>query len=148
AAAKAAYADNFIEELPDKYESFLGESGIRLSGGQTQRSAIARAILKDAEILLLDEATSALDAESERQVQIALEKLMQKRTSLIIAHRLATVKNVDRIIVMNAGTVIAQGTHRELMQNSELYANLAELQFSESGKGLDELDTPATAVVR
>ena len=148
AAAKAAYADNFIEELPDKYESFLGESGIRLSGGQKQRIAIARAILKDPEILLLDEATSALDAESERQVQMALEKLMQDRTSLIIAHRLATVKNVDRIIVMNAGTVIAQGTHRELMQNSELYANLAELQFSESGKGLDELDTPATAVVR
>ena len=148
AAAKAAYADNFIEELPDKYESFLGESGIRLSGGQKQRIAIARAILKDPEILLLDEATSALDAESERQVQMALEKLMQKRTSLIIAHRLATVKNVDRIIVMDAGTVIAQGTHRQLMQNSELYANLAELQFSESGKGLDELDTPATAVVR
>lgn len=147
AAAKAAYADNFIEELPDKYESFLGESGIRLSGGQKQRIAIARAILKDPEILLLDEATSALDAESERQVQMALEKLMQKRTSLIIAHRLATVKNVDRIIVMDAGTVIAQGTHRELMQNSELYANLAELQFSESGNGLDELKAPAAAVV-
>ncbi|MED5412876.1 MAG: ABC transporter transmembrane domain-containing protein [Pseudomonadota bacterium] len=148
AAAKAAYADNFIEELPDKYESFLGESGIRLSGGQKQRIAIARAILKDPEILLLDEATSALDAESERQVQMALEKLMQNRTSLIIAHRLATVKNVDRIIVMDAGAVIAQGTHRELMQSSELYANLAELQFSESANGLNELKTPAAAVVR
>lgn len=148
AAAKAAYADNFIEELPDKYESFLGESGIRLSGGQKQRIAIARAILKDPEILLLDEATSALDAESERQVQMALEKLMQNRTSLIIAHRLATVKNVDRIIVMDAGAVIAQGTHRELMQSSELYANLAELQFSESVNGLNELKTPAAAVVR
>ena len=102
--------------------------------------------MKDPEILLLDEATSALDAESERQVQMALEKLMQKRTSLIIAHRLATVKNVDRIIVMDAGTVIAQGTHRELMQNSELYANLAELRFSESGNGLDELKAPAAAV--
>ena len=148
AAAKAAYADNFIEELPDKYESFLGESGIRLSGGQKQRIAIARAILKDPEILLLDEATSALDAESERQVQMALDKLMQNRTSLIIAHRLATVKNVDRIIVMDAGAVIAQGTHRELMQSSELYANLAELQFSESANGLNELKTPAAAVVR
>ena len=148
AAAKAAYADNFIEELPDKYESFLGESGIRLSGGQKQRIAIARAILKDPEILLLDEATSALDAESERQVQMALEKLMQNRTSLIIAHRLATVKNADRIIVMDAGAVIAQGTHRELMQSSELYANLAELQFSESANGFDELKTPAAAVVR
>lgn len=131
AAAQAAYADNFIEELPEKYESFLGESGIRLSGGQKQRIAIARAILKDPEILLLDEATSALDAESERQVQLALQKLMQNRTSLIIAHRLATVKNVDRIVVMDAGVVIAQGTHRELMVSCELYANLADLQFSE-----------------
>ncbi|MDD9889257.1 MAG: ABC transporter transmembrane domain-containing protein [Gammaproteobacteria bacterium] len=131
AAAEAAYASNFIEELPDKYESFLGESGIRLSGGQKQRIAIARAILKDPEILLLDEATSALDAESERQVQLALEKLMENRTSLIIAHRLATVKNVDRILVMDAGAVIAQGSHRELMASCELYANLAELQFSD-----------------
>ena len=130
-AAVAAYAESFIEELPEKYESFLGEAGIRLSGGQKQRIAIARAILKDPEILLLDEATSALDAESERQVQIALEKLMLNRTSLIIAHRLATVKNVDRIIVMDAGRLIAQGTHQELMQSCELYANLAELQFSE-----------------
>jgi ATP-binding cassette subfamily B protein len=130
-AAVAAYAESFIEELPEKYESFLGEAGIRLSGGQKQRIAIARAILKDPEILLLDEATSALDAESERQVQMALEKLMLNRTSLIIAHRLATVKNVDRIIVMDAGRLIAQGTHQELMQSCGLYANLAELQFSE-----------------
>jgi len=130
-AAVAAHAANFIEELPDKYESFLGESGIRLSGGQKQRIAIARAILKDPEILLLDEATSALDAESERQVQKALEKLMRNRTSLIIAHRLATVKNVDRIIVMESGRVIAQGSHRELMQSCGLYAHLAELQFSD-----------------
>ena len=132
AAAEAAYAKNFIEELPKKYESFLGESGVRLSGGQKQRIAIARAILKDPEILLLDEATSALDAESERQVQMALAGLMKNRTSLVIAHRLATVKNMDRIIVMEAGGVIAQGTHKELLDQNALYANLAELQFSEN----------------
>ena len=132
AAAEAAYAKNFIEELPKKYESFLGESGVRLSGGQKQRIAIARAILKDPEILLLDEATSALDAESERQVQMALAGLMKNRTSLVIAHRLATVKNMDRIIVMEAGRVIAQGTHKELLDQNALYANLAELQFSET----------------
>ncbi|MCG8415574.1 MAG: ATP-binding cassette domain-containing protein [Pseudomonadales bacterium] len=131
-AAELAYADNFIEELPDKYDSFLGESGVRLSGGQRQRIAIARAILKDPEILLLDEATSALDAESERQVQMALDSLMQNRTSLIIAHRLATVKNVDRIVVFEAGKLIAQGTHRELMESCELYENLARLQFSDA----------------
>ena len=131
-AAELAYADNFIQELPEKYNSFLGESGVRLSGGQRQRIAIARAILKDPEILLLDEATSALDAESERQVQMALDSLMQNRTSLIIAHRLATVKNVDRIIVFEAGKLIAQGTHKELLETCELYENLARLQFSNS----------------
>lgn len=130
-AADAAYATHFIAELPDTYDSFLGESGIRLSGGQQQRIAIARAILKDPEILLLDEATSALDAESERQVQMALQRLMQNRTSLIIAHRLATVMNVDRIAVLDKGQLIAQGSHRELMQDCPLYANLAQLQFSE-----------------
>lgn len=131
-AAELAYADNFIEQLPEKYDSFLGESGVRLSGGQKQRIAIARAILKDPEILLLDEATSALDAESERQVQMALERLMRNRTSLIIAHRLATVKNVDRIVVFDSGKLIAQGTHRELLQSCALYENLARLQFSEN----------------
>jgi ATP-binding cassette subfamily B protein len=131
-AAELAYADNFIEQLPEKYDSFLGESGVRLSGGQKQRIAIARAILKDPEILLLDEATSALDAESERQVQMALEGLMRNRTSLIIAHRLATVKNVDRIVVFDSGKLIAQGTHRELLQSCALYENLARLQFSEN----------------
>ena len=131
-AAELAYADNFIEQLPEKYDSFLGESGVRLSGGQKQRIAIARAILKDPEILLLDEATSALDAESERQVQMALERLMLNRTSLIIAHRLATVKNVDRIVVFDSGKLIAQGTHRELLQSCALYENLARLQFSEN----------------
>jgi ATP-binding cassette subfamily B protein len=130
-AAELAYADNFIQQLPDKYDSFLGESGVRLSGGQKQRIAIARAILKDPEILLLDEATSALDAESERQVQKALDGLMQNRTSLIIAHRLATVKNVDRIVVMEQGKLIAQGTHKELMGSCGLYENLARLQFSD-----------------
>ena len=109
----------------------VGERGIKLSGGQRQRLAIARAILKDPEILLLDEATSALDAESERQVQLALDKLMQNRTSLIIAHRLATVVNVDRIVVLDKGKVVAQGTHRELLSSSPLYANLANLQFSD-----------------
>ncbi len=131
-AAESAYAKKFIEELPDKYDSFLGESGVRLSGGQKQRIAIARAILKDSEILLLDEATSALDAESERQVQNALADLMQNRTSLVIAHRLATVKNMDRIIVMDAGSVIAEGRHEDLLKQSTLYANLAKLQFSEN----------------
>ena len=130
-AAESAYASDFISELPDTYDSYLGEVGVRLSGGQKQRLAIARAILKDPEILLLDEATSALDAESERQVQLALEQLMQNRTSLIIAHRLATVMNVDRIVVLDRGRLIAQGSHRELMQDCALYANLANLQFSD-----------------
>jgi len=130
-AAESAYAKTFIEELPDKYDSFLGESGVRLSGGQKQRIAIARAILKDSEILLLDEATSALDAESERQVQNALADLMHNRTSLVIAHRLATVKNMDRIIVMDAGSVIAEGRHEDLLKENTLYANLANLQFNE-----------------
>ena len=129
-AAEAAYASEFIDKLPEGYDSYLGESGIRLSGGQKQRIAIARAILKDPEILLLDEATSALDAESERKVQMALEKLMANRTSLVIAHRLATVMNVSKIVVLDAGKLIAQGSHKELLLESELYANLASLQFS------------------
>ena len=144
-AAKSAYASDFIEALPEKYDSFLGEAGVRLSGGQKQRIAISRAILKDPEILLLDEATSALDAESERQVQLALERLMKDRTSLIIAHRLATVKNVDRIVVLDAGNLIAHGTHRDLMQSCELYANLANLQFNESA--LDPQAVPEPAAV-
>lgn len=131
-AAEAAFASEFIEKLPQGYDSYLGESGIRLSGGQKQRIAIARAILKDPEILLLDEATSALDAESERKVQLALEKLMANRTSLVIAHRLATVINVDRIAVLDAGHLIAQGSHKELLEECELYAKLANLQFNES----------------
>ena len=130
-AAEAAFASDFIHKLPEGYDSHLGESGIRLSGGQRQRIAIARAILKDPEILLLDEATSALDAESEQKVQLALEQLMANRTSLVIAHRLATVVNVDRILVMENGKLIDQGTHRDLLLTCPLYAKLAKLQFAE-----------------
>jgi ATP-binding cassette, subfamily B, bacterial len=129
AAADAAFATEFIEKLPETWQSHLGEAGIRLSGGQRQRLAIARAILKNPRILLLDEATSALDAESERKVQMALDKLMVGRTTLIIAHRLATVRNVDSIAVMENGKLIAMGSHEELLRHSPLYARLAALQF-------------------
>ncbi len=130
AACEAAYAAEFIERLPDRYASDLGERGVRLSGGQRQRLAIARAILADRPILLLDEATSALDAESERVVQLALERLMAGRTVLIIAHRLATVRHADRIAVMDAGRIVDTGTHDELLRSSALYARLAALQFA------------------
>ncbi|HET6565705.1 MAG TPA: ATP-binding cassette domain-containing protein, partial [Xanthomonadales bacterium] len=130
-AAEMAAADGFIRALPDGYDTFLGERGTRLSGGQRQRIAIARAILKNPPILLLDEATSALDAESELLVQRALEDLMHDRTTLVIAHRLATVKKVDRIVVLDHGKVQAIGNHEELIRTDPLYARLAALQFSD-----------------
>ncbi|MDB3860332.1 ABC transporter transmembrane domain-containing protein [Paracoccaceae bacterium] len=135
AAAKAASAHDFIKNLPESYETFVGERGVMLSGGQKQRIAIARAILRDAPILLLDEATSALDSENELSVKTAVEALSQNRTTLIVAHRLATVKKADRIIVLNEGKVVATGTHEELLANGGLYARLAKLQFSD-GKDL------------
>lgn len=128
-AARRAEADEFIRALPQGYATELGERGARLSGGQQQRIAIARALLKDAPVLLLDEATSALDAQSERAVQVALEHLMAGRTTLVIAHRLATVLRADRIVVMDAGRIVAEGTHAQLLAQGGLYAELAKLQF-------------------
>ncbi|MEM7076272.1 MAG: ABC transporter transmembrane domain-containing protein [Pseudomonadota bacterium] len=131
AAARAAAAHDFIAALPDGYDSDLGERGVMLSGGQKQRVAIARAILRDAPVLLLDEATSALDAESERAVQHAVDTLSERRTTIIVAHRLATVKKADRIIVMDQGTIVAEGTHASLVSQDGLYARLARLQFAD-----------------
>jgi ATP-binding cassette subfamily B protein len=129
AAARAALVHDFVTALPNGYASIVGERGVMLSGGQKQRIAIARALLKDAPILLLDEATSALDAESERLVQIALDRLMQGRTTLVIAHRLATIRDADRILVLDKGRLIDQGTHDELVRKGGRYAELARLQF-------------------
>ncbi len=129
AATRDANAEEFLNKLPQGFDSFLGEQGVRLSGGQRQRLAIARAILRDPKLLLLDEATSALDAESERMVQEALLRLMQERTTIVIAHRLATVIHADQIAVMDQGRVVALGTHQQLLRTSPLYSRLAELQF-------------------
>ena len=129
-AARAANAAEFLEKLPQGLDTYLGENGTQLSGGQRQRVAIARALLRDAPILLLDEATSALDAESERLVQDALERLMEDRTTLVIAHRLATVRAADRIVVMEEGRIVEQGTHDQLASAGGLYARLASLQFT------------------
>ena len=138
AAAKAAFAHDFISALPDGYRTYLGERGVRLSGGQRQRISIARAMLKNPPLLLLDEATSALDAESERMVQAALEAAMKDRTTLVIAHRLATVLRADRIVVLEQGHVVDTGTHAELVARAGLYARLAAMQF--------ELQQPAAVV--
>jgi ATP-binding cassette subfamily B protein len=134
AAAAAANALEFVEALPQGFATFLGHRGLRLSGGQRQRIAIARAILRDPAVLLLDEATSALDAESERLVQAALERLMADRTTIVIAHRLATVLKADRIVVMDAGRIVETGTHEQLLRAGGLYAHYAALQF-EAGPG-------------
>ena len=145
AAADAAFATEFIDRLPEKFETFVGERGVRLSAGQRQRLAIARAVLKDAPILLLDEATSALDAESEQMVQQALERLMQGRTTLVIAHRLATILKSDRIVVLDQGRVVETGSHEELAGAGGLYARLADLQFDTANGNAriaDTADTP------
>ncbi|MBL4661530.1 MAG: ATP-binding cassette domain-containing protein [Alcanivoracaceae bacterium] len=129
-AAEIAHADEFIQQLEKQYQTYLGERGVRLSGGQAQRLSIARAIVTEPSVLLLDEATSALDAENERLVQDALNEIMQNRTTLVIAHRLATIRKADRIIVMDKGRVVAQGKHQELLESSPLYSKLAKLQFT------------------
>ena len=129
AAASAAAAVEFIDKLPDGFATFLGEKGVRLSGGQRQRLSLARALLRDPSVLLLDEATSALDAENERLVQAALEQLKAGRTTLVIAHRLSTVMNADRIVVMDQGRAMASGSHAQLIRSNRLYAHLAALQF-------------------
>jgi len=131
AAAEKAHALEFIEDLADGFDTEVGENGVRLSGGQRQRLAIARALIKDAPILILDEATSALDTASEKQVQLAIESLRKDRTALVIAHRLSTIENADRIIVMEAGRIVEEGTHRELLEKSGTYTRLHQLQYTE-----------------
>lgn len=147
-AAKKAMADDFIRAMPDGYDSFLGERGVRLSGGQKQRISLARAILRNPTVLLLDEATSALDAENERLVQEALARLMKGRTTLVIAHRLATVVKADRIAVMNQGRIEAVGTHTELLTSSHTYKRFALLQFGEDGGGKNGQETGVAPTTR
>ena len=137
--AKAADAHDFIMKLPQGYDTIIGEQGVLLSGGQRQRISIARALLKNAPILILDEATSSLDTESEREVQQALDRLMENRTVLVIAHRLSTVRGADRILVISDGRIVEEGTHEELMALGGEYRRLYELQFRDDGKGLQEV---------
>jgi len=129
-AARSAAAHDFISELPEGYDTYVGERGVMLSGGQKQRVAIARAILRNAPVLLLDEATSALDAENERSVQEAFDRLLKGRTTIVVAHRLATVKKADRIIVLDKGRIVEQGKHEKLISEKGVYARLASLQFT------------------
>jgi subfamily B ATP-binding cassette protein MsbA len=131
AAAKIAYADKFIEKMADGYDTMIGDDGVMLSGGQRQRLAIARALLKDAPVLILDEATSALDTDSERYIQAALEELMKSRTTFVIAHRLSTIEKADRILVMENGRIIEQGSHSELLALEGRYLQLYRHQFNE-----------------
>jgi subfamily B ATP-binding cassette protein MsbA len=139
AAARVAYAHDFIKEMPQGYETVVGERGMRLSGGQQQRLSIARAVLKNPPILILDEATSALDTASEIMVQKALENLMANRTTFVIAHRLSTVQRADRIVVLDKGRIVETGTHEELMALGGLYRKLCDLQFTTEQRNLKEL---------
>jgi subfamily B ATP-binding cassette protein MsbA len=145
AAARAALAEEFIQRLPEGYETVVGERGLILSGGQRQRVAIARALLKDAPILILDEATSALDTESERLVQSALNNLMAGRTTIVIAHRLSTVRRADRILVLEAGRLAEMGTHQELLDRGGIYRRLYELQFAEEDRPVAPERAPSPA---
>ncbi|MEJ2070352.1 MAG: ATP-binding cassette domain-containing protein, partial [Syntrophobacterales bacterium] len=141
-ALKAAHAYNFVRALPQGLDTVIGEQGVRLSGGERQRLAIARALLKDPPILLLDEATSSLDSESEREVQQALDHLIEGRTTLVIAHRLSTVRHADRLVVLDNGHIVEMGTHEELLRVDGLYKRLYDMQFAREEEKPGEMDFP------